>query len=139
VDRFLIVLLVSAFCVAIALVVNHKRASKPVEARRQATVPAQIDRHDFANPGTPWLLLVFTSSTCMACAEVLAVTSSFDGPDVAVLDVEFGRERSLHERYRIDSVPTTVLADLGGAVRAHWLGRVDGTELHAALRDPDQG
>jgi thioredoxin-related protein len=131
--KFLIVAAIGAAAVAIALWTSRRARSTPVEAQRESTVPAQLDRSDFVNPLTPWLIVVFSSSTCAACAEVLATAASFGGPGVSVQDVEFTLERSLHQRYRIDTVPTTVLVDLDGAVRAHWLGQIDSAELLATI------
>ena len=58
---------------------------------------------------------------------------------VAVVEVEFASQRALHQRYGIDAVPTTVVADSQGVVRASFLGRATATDLWAAVaeaRDP---
>ena len=68
-----------------------------------------------------------------AKAKVLAT------PAVAVQEVEFTEHRALHERYRIEAVPTTVIADGDGVVRERYLGPVSATDLWAgvaAVRDP---
>ncbi|MCH7788521.1 MAG: hypothetical protein IH940_03675 [Acidobacteria bacterium] len=136
-NKLLIVLFIASTAFAIAFWANRKRNASPVHPRREHTVPAQLDRLDFTKPSARWLIVVFSSSTCQACAEVLATAASFAGPDVAVQDVEFARDRHLHDRYGIDTVPTTVLVDLDGAVRAHWLGHVDSAELLTRLADPE--
>ena len=59
--------------------------------------------------------------------------------DVAVVDAEFSTNRTLHQRYRIEAVPTLVIADREGVVRASFLGPVSATDLWAAAaeaRDP---
>jgi hypothetical protein len=53
--------------------------------------------------------------------------------------VEVSARRDLHDRYRIDGVPTTVIADADGVVRASFLGPATATDVWAAvaeLREP---
>jgi hypothetical protein len=59
--------------------------------------------------------------------------------DVAVDEVEVGRRRDLHHRYGVDAVPTLVVADAHGVVRASFVGEPTATDLWAAvaeLREP---
>jgi hypothetical protein len=59
--------------------------------------------------------------------------------EVAVQEVEYVRDRNLHDRYRIDAVPTLVIADAAGVVHYGHLGPVSATDLWAAMarcRDP---
>jgi hypothetical protein len=96
-------------------------------------VPAQIDRHDFPRPQAPWLVVVFTSSTCHTCADVVAKAGVLASDDVAVTEVEYTAARDLHRRYGIDSVPLVLVADAAGIVRRHVLGPVTATDLWAAV------
>ena len=56
-------------------------------------------------------------------------------PTVAVTEVEFGASRALHERYSIDAVPTTVVADARGVAVATFLGPMTATERWAAVAE----
>ena len=62
--------------------------------------------------------------------------------DVSVVDAEYGTHRELHRRYNIDAVPTLLIADALGVVKASFLGPVTATDLWAAcarVRQPDSG
>jgi hypothetical protein len=96
-------------------------------------VPSQLDRNDFADPAAPWLVAVFSSDSCDACALVVAKAVALQSTEVAVQELPYQRERALHDRYRIQAVPTLVLADSEGVVRYHVLGPVTATDLWAAV------
>ena len=104
--------------------------------RPRYQAPQQLDRADFPHRDHEWLLVAFTSATCHTCADVVA--KAIGGGQRR----RWGSPRSsttasatLHERYRIDAVPTLVLADRDGVVRASYLGRVTATDLWAAIAE----
>jgi hypothetical protein len=78
---------------------------------------------------------VFTSATCGTCAGVWDRARHLASEAVAVQEVELTASRALHERYRIEAVPTTVVADGDGVVRRHFLGPVTATDLWAAVAE----
>lgn len=120
--------------IAIARVLRVRRqVAPPTQPRHQ--VPVQIDRHDFVRPDAPWLVVVFTSSTCHVCADVAAKAEVLASGTVAVQIAEFTAERALHERYAIDAVPAVVIADRDGVVRASFLGPVSATDLWVAVAE----
>jgi hypothetical protein len=132
----LVALALGAVAVAVAWVVRARTAEDPPTQGRWA-VPAQLDRADFTGPELPWLVAVFSSSTCLACAGTWEAAQSLAGSDVAVQQLDAVRDRALHERYRIEAVPCLVVADAEGAVRASFLGeptRAELTETMAGLR-----
>jgi thioredoxin-related protein len=96
-------------------------------------VPSQLDRADFDAPESPWLVVVFTSATCDACALVSAKAQALQSPEVAVQLVAYPNEKALHDRYRIQAVPSLVLADRDGVVRYHVIGPVTATDLWAGV------
>ena len=60
VERVLIAAAIVVVVVAVALIVRHRRRpDAPTQGR--GTVPAQLDRDDFARPEVAWLVAVFTS------------------------------------------------------------------------------
>jgi hypothetical protein len=125
---------IMATSVIVALVQRRRRpADVPTQAT--ASAPAQLDRHDFSGPEIDWLLVVFTSATCHTCADVANKARVAASAAVRVVEVEYGAERDLHRRYGIDAVPTTVLADRTGVVRASFMGPVSAADLWAAIAE----
>lgn len=132
--------IVAVVVVAVVVTLRRRRAT-PVPTQPRGSAPSQLDRTDFAAPQTAWLVVVFTSATCATCGDVSRKASVLESREVAVQEVEFGRDRRLHDRYRIDAVPTVVIADEMGVVRYAHLGPVSATDLWAAMarcRDPQQ-
>lgn len=118
---------------AVARVVSRRQPDAPTQATHN--VPSQLDRGDFDSPDVPWLVAVFTSATCHACADVFSKASVLACADVAVVEVEFGAHKGLHGRYAIDAVPTLVVADHRGVVRSAFLGPVKAQDLWAAVAE----
>ena len=137
-ERVLIVAVVAVVAAIVAVVVQRRQpAATPAETGFH--VPAQLHRPDFERPDAPWLVVVFTSATCTTCAGMWEKARQLGSDTVAVQEAEVTARRDLHERYRIDSVPTTVIADGEGVVRASFLGQATATDLWAAvaeLREP---
>lgn len=136
-DRLVIALLVVAAVAVVAVVAQRRRPDAPTQ--REFSIPAQLDRADFPRPDAPWLVAVFTSSTCSTCAGVWDRARHLDSEAVAVCDLEVGAEKQLHERYGIDAVPLTLVADAEGVVRRSFIGPLTATDLWAAvaeLREP---
>jgi hypothetical protein len=133
VTQLLVVAAVVVIAVVVALVVQRRRPEAPV--RTGFSVPDQIDRHDFVRPDAPWLVAVFTSTTCTTCADVWSKCRVLDSDEVAVQEVEYTRDRALQDRYAIDAVPAVVVADGAGVVRRSFLGPVSATHLWAALAE----
>lgn len=137
-ERLVVALVIVAVVGVVAVVARRRRvADAPTQRRFEA--PAQLDRGDFDRADAPWLVVVFSSATCDVCRGVVDKARVLASDDVAVVDVEFTAQRSLHERYAIDAVPTTVIADSRGVAVATFLGPVTATDLWAAVaeaRDP---
>jgi len=127
-----VVLVIAA--VAVAAVLRRRRRPEP-PTQAGWTTPTQLDRSDFERPEAPWLIAVFSSGTCNACAEVVAKARVMEANDVAVQEVEYASALELHRRYRIDAVPLVLLADDRGVVRASFIGPVTATDLWAAFAE----
>lgn len=133
-ERLVIVGVVALVAVVVALVVQRRQpAAAPV--RTGYNVPAQLHRPDFERPEADWFVAVFTSATCDTCAGVWDKVRVLESGVVAVQEVEVGAAKELHDRYRIDGVPTTVIADRDGVVRASFLGPATATDIWAALAE----
>jgi hypothetical protein len=133
-DR-VIVALVIVVAVAVVAVVVRRRRVPDAPTQRRFSAPEQLDRNGFDRPDAPWLVAVFSSATCDVCAQVVAKAQVLECADVAVVEVEFGANRSLHERYSIDAVPTVVIADAQGVAAATFLGPMTATDLWAAVAE----
>jgi hypothetical protein len=133
VDRLLIALAIAVAATAVALLLRRRRPDAPTG--RHGLVPDQLDRADFVDAQRPWLVAVFTSSTCSTCADVEAKAAVLASDDVAVEVIEYTARRELHRRYHIEAVPLVAIADEAGVVRRHFLGPVSATDLWAAVAD----
>lgn len=122
-----------ALALVVSLVARRRRPDAPTQGGFQ--LPVQVDRSDFPHPDKPWLVVVFTSATCNACADVLSKARVTESREVAVVDVEYTERRDLHTRYAIDAVPSLVVVDADGAVRAGFLGPVKAQDLWAAVAE----
>jgi hypothetical protein len=118
----------------IAVLLQRRRTTDPPTQTKYAA-PAQLDRDDFDGADGEWLVVTFTSATCETCADVTRKAAVLASNDVSVVDAEFGANRRLHERYRIEAVPTLVIADRDGVVRASFIGPVSATDLWAAVAE----
>ena len=98
-------------------------------------VPVALDRGSFDRPDAPWLVAVFTSSTCDTCALVSEKAQALESDAVVVQELEAKRDRAVHDRYGVDAVPLLVIADQTGAVRAHFFGPVSAADMWSTLAD----
>jgi thiol-disulfide isomerase/thioredoxin len=134
-ERLIIGLVLAAAAVAVATVLQRRsRADAPTQPTAW-TVPAQLDRADFRRPEAPWLVVLFSSATCETCRGVWEKIDQLASAAVAVQDVEAAADRDLQARYGIDAVPTTVVADGDGVVRASFVGPVTAADLWATLAE----
>jgi len=120
---------VAAVAVGLAL---RRRQRVEVPSQPVFDAPSQLDRADFAAPGAPWLVAVFSSASCVTCADVVRKATVLASDAVAVVDVEYGTAKALHAKYHIDGVPILVIADAHGVVRRSFVGPVTATDLWAA-------
>lgn len=133
-QRLLIVIVVGLVAAAIAEV--YRRRQPTAAPTATGDIPASLDRGDFVAPDAPWLLAVFTSHTCLACAGVVATLSGFESTTVALQNLEVDEQAELHKKYRIDSVPMALAVDREGLVQQAYVGPLspdDRAELAALL------
>jgi hypothetical protein len=132
----LIALVVVAVAVLAAAVLRRRQSGEQVARPAPAwVVPERVERSDFGSPAEPWLVAVFTSSTCEACALVADKAQVLASGSVAVRELDAVRDRSVHQRYGINAVPLVIVCDVDGVVRHHTLGPVTATDLWAAVAD----
>lgn len=137
-ERLLLVAALAGAALLVAwLVQRRQRTDAPV--RTGYSVPAQLDRADFDRPDAPWLVAVFTSATCGTCAGVWERAQHLGSAEVVVQEAEYAARRDLHDRYRIEAVPTVLVADAEGVVVRSFVGPVTSTDLWAAVAYAREG
>lgn len=130
-------LIVALAALAAYLVERRRRPEAPTQGRGpdRYPVPVQLDRADFAGADRPWLVAVFTSATCDSCRATMDKAAALASNDVVVEEVEVGARGDLHARYGIEAVPTTVVADVDGVVRASVVGPVSAADLWSTVAE----
>jgi hypothetical protein len=133
--------MINVIAVAVAIVIAvvvawvlKRRAPEP-PTQGGFHVPTQIDRNDFPRVTAPWMVAVFSSTTCDSCADVVSKAQVLTSTEVAVVNVTFQDDKALHERYKIDAVPTLVVVDAYGVVRAGFIGPIKAQDLWAAVAE----
>ena len=88
-ERVLIVLAVVVLAAGVSVVVRRRRPEPPTQGRWP--VPTQLDRVDFDRPDAPWLVVVFSSTTCLSCADAVEKAAVLAGAEVGrLVDTAFG-------------------------------------------------
>ena len=131
--RILIGVAIVVAALVVAWLIERRRPEAP--PRTSYPVPRQLDRRDFPRPDAPWLVALFSSTTCDGCEGMAVKVAVLEGPDVAIADVEFHAQRELHQRYEISGIPMTLVADAEGVVRAAFVGQATATDLWAAVAE----
>ncbi len=131
-DRVLLVLGGIAVAGLVAALLGRRTAPPAANTHH---IPRHLDRADFPRPDVPWLVAVFTSATCNTCAGVWDRARHLESDQVAVAELELGAHKALHERYKIDAVPTLVITDASGEVKRAFLGPTTATDLWAAVAE----
>ena len=135
-ERLLIAAVLVGLAVVVAGFLQRRKPAPPADT--EWSIPVQLDRRDFLRPKAPWLVAVFTSSSCDACAGVWSKAVHLDaGPDgpVCAQELEAIADAEIHRRYGIDAVPLILIADADGVVQRHFLGPVTATDLWAAVAE----
>ncbi len=132
-DRVVLAIALIVVAAAVAWWLRGRQPEAPTQSRFE--VPTQLDRDDFEARDRPWLVVVFSSTTCSTCLEAVAKAAVLACDDVAVQEVSYQDRRDLHRRYSIEAAPTTVLADGDGVVRAAFVGAPSATDLWAAVAE----
>lgn len=133
--QLLIVLALVAVAAAVAFVLQRRGATAAPAQGPSWAVPTQLDRADFVRPEAPWLVTVFSSSTCLACKGTWDKAQVLESTAVAVQALDAIDHKPIHERYAVDAVPMVLVADAAGVVRRSFVGEPTATDLWAALAE----
>lgn len=131
--NLLLVLVGVVVAITASLLARRRTPDAPTQGGFQ--LPTQVDRADFGRADAPWLVLLFTSATCDACQDMVQKARVLETRDVAVVDVEYSANKDLHARYSVDAVPSLVVVDADGVVRAGFIGPVKAQDLWAAVAE----
>lgn len=131
--QVVLVVIAMALAVGISLILRRRAADAPTQGGFQ--MPTQLDRGDFISPEAPWLVAIFTSSTCDACADVANKAMVLASKEVAVQRIDYIDNPDLHKRYKVEAVPTLVIVDNRGVVRNGFLGPMKAQDLWAAVAE----
>ncbi|HET8929661.1 MAG TPA: thioredoxin family protein [Acidimicrobiales bacterium] len=120
--------------IGVAAVIRRRDAGQMAQGRRWS-VPAQLERRDFADPEADRLVVVFSSDTCDVCAQTWQQVNELVTPasGTAVDRVSYQDRSDLHDRYGIAAVPTLLVADGEGVVQRSFVGPPDAAELAEVL------
>ncbi len=116
---------------AIAFLLQRRRPEPPTAPTYR--VPAQIDRADFAESSKPILVVLFSSLSCDTCPKAWKVLETIENKSVDFQKIDIETDPSLHKRYKIDGVPTTLIIDSQGKVQKSFLGPLVEEEIVNAL------
>lgn len=122
--RLGILVALTVVAVVVALVLQRRRTEPPSSPSYRSIT--EIDRAEFAHADAPLLVVMFGSATCNTCPVVWETISELGVPAERV-DVQDDPKR--HKRYRIDGVPTTIVANAAGIVAKTWFGPVTKEQL----------
>lgn len=137
--RLVTLVVLTAVAIGVALLLQRRRPDPPSAPSYRA--PQQLDRDDFTSPTVRFLVALFASATCDSCPRAWATIEEVAGEraaagDLAVQRIDVEDDPELHGRYRVDGVPTTIVADDQGVVVQAFFGPMDADALRAALPPP---
>src|SRR5436309_11324928 len=132
--RIAVALALIAIAIVVAFVLRRRRPVPP--PRDVYPVPRQLDRNDFQRVETPWLVALFSSTACDSCDGLMVKLAVLESADVATCEIEYHDQPDLHDRYEIAGIPTTVVADGEGVVRAAFVGAFSATDPWPASPKP---
>jgi hypothetical protein len=131
--RIVVAVALVAVAGGVAFALQRRRPAPP--SRDVYPVPRQLDRADFARAEAPWIVALFSSTTCDSCDGLPAKLAVLESADVVTCEIEYHAQPDLHRRYEISGIPTTVVADHAGVVRAAFVGAFTATDLWAAVAE----
>jgi len=130
-----LVLVAGAVIIALAVSALAGKSSTSVVAEPEHHIPVHLDGSDFHDTSSNRLLVVFSSKKCNTCAQVIDAVSRITLPELTVEVVDIETRPDLHTKYRIDAVPTTVLAEPSGRVVKSFLGPAGRVLIERAISD----
>ncbi len=138
--RLILLVVLAAVAVGAAWLLQRRRPEPPSAPSYRA--PTQVDRADFHASPQAVLVVVFGSATCNSCpgvwetVQTVVASAQGDGPGVETERFDVQDNAAVHNRYKIDGVPTTLVVQPDGVVTASFFGPFQSGALTDALTDP---
>lgn len=134
-ERLVLLVVLAVVAAVVAWLLQRRRPDPPSVPSYRA--PSQVDRSDFAKPHEPILVAVFTSRTCSTCPEVWSDVQALAGPGRVIQEIVVQHDHGgdLHLRYKIDGVPTTLVAGSDGVIHAAFFGPLNPDQLREAVAE----
>lgn len=128
VERLIVAVVLAILAVSVAAMINRRKPAAPTQPK-SAPLPSQLDRDDFESRSTPLLMVLFSSSKCDSCAKARLAAQALVSEEVAYQEAPYESRRDLHTRYSIQAVPSLLLVDANGVVKAGFVGAPAPDEL----------
>ncbi len=132
--RVIAAVVLFALLAAVAWWLERRRRVDP-PTQGPSEMPRQLDRSDFPRPDAPWIVVLFTASNCDSCAGLYDKAATLESNDVVVTEIEYFTRPDLHDRYKVDAAPLTIIGDAEGIVRGSFLGAFSAPELWSAVAE----
>lgn len=129
--RLVVLIALTLAAIGVALLLQRRRPEPPSAPSYRA--PSQLDRADFAGPLDLPLIVVFASTACNSCPAVWDAVEQSKADTFVIERVNVEEDPKRHERYKIDGVPTTLVAGADGAVKASFFGPLADGALQDAI------
>jgi hypothetical protein len=133
-ERLLVLVALAAVVGVVAFLVR-RRLGTDAPTRPAWAIPDHVDRADLDRPDAPWMVALFSSSTCLACRATWEKARALESDEVAVQDIDAVADKALHERYGVDAVPLLLVLGPDGTVRTSFLGEPATADLWAAVAE----
>lgn len=132
-ERLGILVVLTVLAIVVSLLLQRRRPEAPSAPSYRA--PGQVDLADFVSRPTSGevLIVVFSSTSCDGCIGVWKTLSELKTTGVQIQRIEVEDDPSLHKRYKIDGVPTTLVIDSEGIVTKSFFGLVTRSEIQTHL------
>lgn len=129
--RLIILIVLVVVAVSVAFLLQRRRPEPPSAPSYRA--PSQLDRADFIGPSALPVVVVFASTSCNSCPVVWEEVEKAKTDAFSIERVNVQDDPKRHERYKIDGVPTTLVAGPDGVVTASFFGPLAEGALQSAI------
>lgn len=133
--RYAVLVGLAVIAVGVSYLAQKRRPDPPTSPSYRA--PSQLDLADFETTAKSNRIIVFGSTTCASCESVWSEVAGFESETVAVQLCNVEDDSALHDRYKIDGVPTTLVVDASGVVQHAYFGPLTSGVLESDLAADD--
>ena len=128
--RLLIALILVAGTVLLGWTISRFKKPRNFSPTKPAFGPVPLK---VLPPQTPWAILVFTSKACRTCPGVLHLARRLETQETEVIEYSVEQHLDIHRKYKINSVPLTLVVNESGEVKEWCFGPIDINKIKAAI------